>query len=344
MEQHKTFYVGIDISSQTFTSSIGSANQGWAILGKAETFANTEEGYEDYLKWLSGQGVKTEDSVICMENTGVYSEQVAYVLQSKGFQVCVETPLKVKRAFDVDGHKTDPVDSRQIAEYAFRFYDELRIWKPRREVLEQVKTLLSLREQMVIEKTGYGNTLRAIQRKVVRSEKAEEILKALISTLKEQIKAVESEISSLINQEADLAQECALLDGIPGVGSLLAAQAVVLFHQMDGELTDKKVASFIGICPLEHSSGTSVKRRPRSSQHGPEVIRKLLNLAARSVCTHVPYYQHYYLRKQAEGKAKALVINNVANKLIDLMVAIFKSGEPYIPGYRSIHPRFLTKS
>ncbi len=344
MEQHKTFYVGIDISSQTFTSSIGSANKSWVILGKAETFANTEEGYQDYLKWLSEQGVKAGNSVICMENTGVYSEHIAYVLQSKGFQVCVETPLKVKRAFDVDGHKTDPVDSRQIAEYAFRFYDELRIWKPRREVLEQVKTLLAIREQMVIEKTGYSNTLRSLQRKVVKPVKAQELLETLIASLKDHIKAVEIEISSLISQEADLAQHHELLDGVPGVGPLLAAQALVLFHQMDGEITDKKVASFIGICPLEHSSGTSVKRRPRSSQHGPEVIRKLLNLASRSVCTHVPYYQHYYLRKQAEGKAKSLVINNVSNKLIGVMVAMFKSGEPYIPGYRSIHPRFLTKS
>lgn len=314
MEQHKTYYVGIDISSQTFTSSIGSGKQGFAILGKAESFANTEKGYEDYLRWLTVQEVKTDNCVICMENTGVYSEQIAYVLQSKGFQVCIETPLKVKRAFDVDGHKTDPVDSRQIAEYAFRFYDELRMWKPRRKVLEQVKTLLAIREQMVIEKTGYSNTLRALQRKVVKSVKAEELLQTLIATLKEHIKSVESEISSLISQEADLAQQNALLDTIPGVGKLLAAQALVLFHQMDGELSDKKLASFIGICPLEHSSGSSVKRRPRSSQHGPEVIRKLLNLASRSVCTHVPYYQHYYLRK------------------------------PYIPGYYSIHPRFLTRS
>lgn len=344
MEQHKKYYVGIDISSQTFTSSIGSAKQGFAILGKAETFANAEEGYEDYLRWMSVQEVKADNCVICMENTGVYSEHIAYVLQCKGFQVCIETPLKVKRAFDVDGHKTDPVDSRQIAEYAYRFYDELRLWKPRREVLEQVKTFLAIREQMVIEKTRHSNSLRALMRKVVKSEKAEEILKTLISTLKEQIKVVETEINHLIHQEADLAQQNALLTSIPGVGKLLAAQALVLFHQMDGELSDKKLASFIGICPLEHSSGTSVKSKPRSSQHGPEVIRKLLNLAARSVCTHCPVYERYYLRKLAEGKPKAVAINNVGNKLLSVMVAIFKSGEPYIPGYRSIHPRFLTRS
>lgn len=344
MEQHKTYYVGIDISSETFTSSIGTAEQGWSVLGKAETFANTQEGNNDYLKWLSQQDVRPGNSVICMENTGVYSEQVAYFLQSQGFQISVETPLKVKRSFKIDGHKTDPVDSRQIAEYAYRFYDELRIWKPRREVLEQVKILLATREQLVVEKTGHCNSLKALRRKVVRVGMAEELLETLISTLKDKIKALETEMNQLIKQEADLAQEQALLTSIPGVGKLLSAQALILFHQMDGELSDKKMAAFIGICPYEHSSGTSVKRKARTSQHGPEVIRKLLNLAARSVCTHTPDYRQYYLRKLAEGKAKSLAINNVGNKLLSVMVAIFKSGIPYIPGYRSIHPRLLTKS
>ena len=344
MEQHKTYYVGIDISSETFTSSIGSGDQGWSVLGKAETFANTQEGNNDYLKWLSQQDVRPGNSIICMENTGVYSEQIAYFLQSQGFQISIETPLKVKRSFKIDGHKTDPVDSRQIAEYAYRFYDELRIWKPRREVLEQVKILLATREQLVTQKTGHCNSLKALKRKVIRVGMAEELLETLISTLKDQIKAIETEMNKLIRQEADLAQEQALLTSVPGVGKLLSAQALILFHQMDGELSDKKMAAFIGICPYEHSSGTSVKRKARTSQHGPEVIRKLLNLAARSVCTHIPVYRQYYLRKLAEGKAKSLAINNVGNKLLSVMVAIFKSGVPYIPGYRSIHPRLLTKS
>jgi len=344
MQHHKKYYVGIDISSETFTSSFGAGDQDWTLLGKTETFANTQEGYKEYLQWLAQQDVSPRNSIICMENTGVYSEQVAYFLQSQGFQISIETPLKVKRSFKINGHKTDPVDSCQIAEYAYRFYDELRIWKPRREVLEQVKVLLATREQLVTGKTAHCNSLKALKRKVVRVAMAEELLETLISTLKDQIKALETEMNQLIQQEADLAQEQALLTSIPGVGKLLSAQALVLFHQMDGALSDKKMAAFIGICPYEHSSGTSVKHKARTSQHGPEVIRKLLNLAARSVCTHIPDYRQYYLRKLAEGKAKALVLNNVGNKILSVMVAIFKTGVPYIPGYRSIHPRFLTKS
>ena len=48
-------------------------------------------------------------------------------LLSQGYRVSVESPLRVKRAFHPAGHKSDPVDSRQIAEYAYRFQDELNL-------------------------------------------------------------------------------------------------------------------------------------------------------------------------------------------------------------------------
>ena len=94
--------------------------------------------------------------MICLEATGVYSEVLVHFLAANGYPVAVEPPLKVKRAFKKPaGHKSDPVDSQQIAEYAYRFWDELSLWVPRQEILEQIKTLLVTREQFVVAKTGH---------------------------------------------------------------------------------------------------------------------------------------------------------------------------------------------
>lgn len=338
------YYVGIDMASRSFTSSIGEGENGWSVVGKAESFDNSEEGYTRYMNWLSEKGVTADNSLLCMENTGVYSEGLAYWLESQGYKVCVETPLKVKRSFDIEGHKSDAVDSVQIAEYAYRFRDELRIWRPRDEVLEQVKVLLATREQMVKERSGHMSYLSALRRKPRRVREAEESVACLIEALSIQIKGLEKTIKQAISEEAELAEQARLLDSVPGVGELLSAHALVVFHQMGEELSDKKVAAFLGICPLEHSSGSSIWRKPKSSGHGPEVFRKLLHLGSRSACTHNDYYRSYYSRKLMEGKAKSLVINNVGNKLLSVMVAVFKSGIPYIPGYRSFHPKLLTKS
>lgn len=70
-------------------------------------------------------------------------------------------------------------------------------------------------------------------------------------------------------------------------------------------------------------------------------MRKLLHLAARSVVTHRVEFKEYYLRKQAEGKPKRLILNNVENKLLKIIWAIIREEKPYSPRYRSVNPKYL---
>jgi transposase len=93
-------------------------------------------------------------AVICMEATGVYAEARSYYFHVQDWLLAVHPPLEIKRAFAPVGHKTDAVDSRQIAEYAVRFTDKLRRWQPKKALLEQVRTLLNTREQFVDHRTA----------------------------------------------------------------------------------------------------------------------------------------------------------------------------------------------
>ena len=120
-------------------------------------------------------GSTPENSVICMEATGVYDEVLTHFLSANQYVVSVEPPLKVKRAFKPEGSKSDPVDSTQIAEYAYRFWDQLSFWQPRAEIVEQIQTLLTVREQLVVERTGHQNSLKALKRKKVPTPLAEKI-------------------------------------------------------------------------------------------------------------------------------------------------------------------------
>jgi hypothetical protein len=72
-------------------------------------------------------------------------------------------------------------------------------------------------------------------------------------------------------------------------------------------------------------------------------MRKLLRLAAQSVATHEATFRQYYLRKLAEGKAKALVLNNIANKLLKVACALIRNNTNYIKEHRSVHPMYLKK-
>jgi transposase len=334
------YYVGIDISSANFAISAGIAP--WQVVIKVAEFENNQDGFQLMLAWLEKHGIQPDNAVLCMEATGVYGENLAYFVNAQQYDLAIEPPLKVKRAFMPQGHKNDRVDSQQIAEYSYRFYDELVLWQPREEVLEQIKVLLATREQFVVQKTAHSNILHALKRKAIATPLAEQLHHKSIQQIKQSITQIDDEIKRLIDQDPKYGQMIKLLMTVPGVGMLLATQILLIMENDPNRSFDpKQLAAYIGICPYEHRSGSSVYRPASSRHYGPATVRKLLYLASLSVRTHNPTYKKYFLRKVAEGKPKKLVLNNIANKLLNVMCAVVRSQTPYIPTYRSVHPSLL---
>lgn len=335
----RQFAIGIDISSKDFAVSI-STEPSIALYG-SKMFANNLNGFNKLNDWLKQLKIKPKDAVICMEATGVYGERLCYFLNEHKYTIAVEPPLKVKRAFKIDGHKTDAVDSLQIAEYALRFYDELNIWHPREDIVEKMQTLITTRELLVRQRTAAKNSLKALQKKVVKSTLAVNVLNSNIKIFDRKIKKLESEMDNLINQRPKMKQTVNILKSVTGVQRLLASNMLVLTNGFTADKNHKQVASYLKIAPLQHQSGSSVYKKPKAPKYGPSIMRKLLHLAARSAVTHNPTFKKYYLRKQAEGKAKMLVLNNVENKLIKIMCAMIRDQKPFIENYHSLNPNIL---
>lgn len=338
---NSTFYIGIDIAATTFMAC--AIESPLKVTAPPKNFANDPAGYEAFVLWLTNHGITPATAILCMEATGVYSEALAYYLTAHEWWVAVAPPLQVKQAFAPIGHKTDAVDSRQIAEYAARFQDQLRRFAPKEEIIEQVKVLLQLREQYVRQKTAHLNSLHALKRKVVRTPLAESLLEQSISQLKINIKTIESEIKELFNDHSDFGHQIALLLSIPGVGLLLASHIVVLSQVMHDPLNFKAMAAYLGISPYQHASGSSVRKRPSSRHFGPATARKLLHLAARSRRTHHASSRCYFERKVAAGKPKSLVLNNMANRLLRVICAVLRERRPFIDDFVSLPPH-LSKS
>ena len=333
------YFVGIDVASLSFTAAVGKTP--WQLVIRPTEFANDFDSFPKFLHWLQHHNLQPDNAILCMEATGVYSEALAYFIHANGYRIAVEPPLKVKRSFDTSGHKSDAVDSRQIAEYACRYFDELAFWQPKIDILEQIKVLLNTREQFSAQLTAHRNSLKTLQRKVVVTPLAEQLHQDNITQLKNHIKSIEEEIQRLIDQDPSYRQMVSLLMSVPGVGLLLAAQMLVIVENSPEPVSAKTLAAYIGICPYEHFSGTSVFKRSSSRHYGPAAVRKLLYLAAMSVRTHHAQFREYFFRKVAEGKSKRLVLNNIANKLIKIMCAVLRTQTPYIPNYRSVNPMLL---
>ena len=332
------YFIGIDIASATFTASVLTAPG--EIVMMRENTPNTPEGFTGFLSGLEAQQITPQDSVIVMEATGVYGESLCYFLHAKGYKVAVEPPNAVKKAFR-SKRKNDTVDSQQIAEYGYRFFDTLRVWKPKADLVEQIRTLLTTREQFTKQRTASQNTLRALKRKVVQTPLATQMVQENIKRLGENIKAIDKALKALMDQDPTLKQKGQLADQVPGVGLLLTANLMVITSGFSEHVDPKSLAAYIGICPYEHESGTSVKRRPTSDRHGTGRLRKLLYLASLSVRTHNQQFKKYFYRKVAEGKPERLVLNNIANRLLRIICATVKSGTPFIENYRSVNPALL---
>ena len=332
------YFIGIDPSATSFTTSIYEASQ---FLVKPYSCESTTEGVIEFLDWLHSQGCTPENSVICIENTGVYSEILLYRIEQAGWPLVIAEPIKVHRAFGLGKSKTDELDSKKIAEYAARYIDKLTPWQPHEAVVEQIHVLLSTREQLVGQKTALLNTRHVLGRKYIQTPTANSSLEIVIKQLKKQITRLEKEIDDLIKKHPTLANTVNKLMSAPGVGLLLAANLLVITAGFKQSLNYRQLAAHLGIAPLARQSGSSVRGRSKSRGYGPPRTRKLLHLAARSLVTHVKEYQKYYARKMAQGKPKKLVLNNVANQLLRVLCSMIKNNQPYIAEFVSVNPRLL---
>lgn len=331
------FYVGIDVASETLAACL--THGPGRPLAKPLALTNDPDGFAALEAWLAGHGATPEATLVCLESTGVYGEALCYGLHEHGFRIVVEDAAKVRRAMPVSGAKTDALDAQRIADYAARFLDELRPWTPSEAVVEQVRTLLTMREQLTRERGAKQNARRMLARKVVQTPLANRIADDAVAYLKDRIAEIDRELRRLVSEHPTIGPAAALVMSVPGVGLLLASHLCVATGGFSRPLAAKQTAAWLGICPLDYESGSSVRRRPRSRGYGPSAIRKLLYLASiRLVSIEGSPYHAYFHRKKAEGKNGRLVLNNVGNKLLRVTAAVLRDGRPYEAGHVSVRP------
>ena len=328
-------FVGVDVASETLAVSL-TRGPGRPVAGPL-TVANDPDGFSRLAAWLAEHEAAPDQALVCLEATGVYGEALCYALHERGYRLAVEDAARVKRAMPPSGAKTDALDARRIADYAARFVDELRPWAPAEAVVEHVRTLLTMREQLVREKGAKQNSLHVLKRKHYPTPLAIQIAEGAVDYLKERVKEIDAEVKRLVSSHPTLGPAVALVVSVPGVGYLLGCHLCVATDGFTRPLVAKRFSAWLGVCPLDFESGSSVRRRPSSRGYGPPAMRKLLYLASmRLITIEGSQTQAYYRRKVAEGKQGRLVLNNVGNKVLRVVAAVLRDGVPYESDHVSV--------
>ena len=91
----------------------------------------------------------------------------------------------------------------------------------------------------------------------------------------------------------------------------------------------KALAAFIGICPRQRQSGSSVKGRTMISRTGHAALRKALYMPGLVALRHNPILQVFGARMKANGLAPKAVVGAAMRKLAHLIYGVVKSGKPF---------------
>ena len=323
------FFLGIDVSKATLDLYLYDAEttQGYPLQ-----VTNTPSGFKKIQAWMRRHCADPDQSLVCSEHTGRYGERLTDWLAAKGWQHGLLNTTALSKVSPEHHRKTDPFDAQLLAEYARRYTDRITLARPVPGHIRQLERLRRERRYMVRKRASLRQKLTEIHYHATDTGLFIELYSEQIKLLSKQITRVNTHIKELITTRADLNILYRRLLSIPGIGPVIAAQWICLFYQQD-QLNARKISSRFGFAPHEVESGTSVRKRKRSSRHGNPEMRQNMFQAARSVVQHKTHFQQYYSRKLNEGKPHRVIKNNIINKIIRMTCSIWNQKTGYDPKF-----------
>jgi transposase len=325
-----TNFVGIDVSKSKFDLAL-IKDQGKSNVTQG-VFDNTQKGIKSMRKFLEKEHhVELSETIFCMEFTGVYCRPLTSFFVDHQCNVWVEMPVNIIRSLGLQRGKNDRIDAHRIALYAYKNRDDVKLWKPQREVIIKLRDLLALRERLI---TALKSLEMPINELLAMGDKKEaEIVRKgcqkSMSSLENEIGQIDKNLDDIIKDDPNLKELYQLATSVPGVGKLTALFMICFTNEFSMYTNPKQLACYCGVAPFEHSSGSSIRGRTRVSHMANKVLKRMLHMAAMSVISRDPELRSYYQRKVAQGKNKMLVINNVRNKIIHRLCAVIKRGYGY---------------
>jgi transposase len=328
-----TYFVGIDVSKNELDFAVFKQKE---FLFHKE-IANNHTGIDAFIKELKKlPEFDLKKAIFCMEHTGIYNIPLLEYLHQKKGNIWLENALQIKNSLGNIRGKNDKVDAKRMGEYAYKNREELRLWQPKRETIQELSYLTAQRNRLVNAKKqleqANNETQEFIKKSIQKKLKkyAENSLKGIVKDLA----AVEKEIKNIIDEDEELKRLFAIVSSIKGVGEVTATQIIIATNEFKDIDDPKKFACYAGVAPFVKESGI-FRGKAKVSPMANKSIKTLLHLNALSAIQYDAELKAYYERKtEVEKKNKMLVINAVRNKLILRIFACVKQNRKFQKDYQ----------
>ena len=116
---------------------------------------------------------------------------------------------------------------------------------------------------------------------------------------------------------------------IPGISYRMGAMIIAEIGDFSRFDNPDQILAFAGMSPSTYQSGQLTSSHSHMEKRGSKYLRYALFNAAKFVCQWDPTFSAYLAAKRKEGKHYYVAISHVVKKLIRVIFAMARSGEPY---------------
>jgi transposase len=302
--------VGIDVCKQ-FLDVYHSRTRAHSCFG------NDPEGIASLLDWLTAQG---SADMIALEATGGYEALCWQTLEAYGLPMARLNPKRVRDYAKAAGilAKTDRLDAEVLARYTLAV--PVRITAPKSAPRRELEAWLLRRAQLIEMRVAETN------RRLLAPKAVQRRIDVHLRALRRGIDDIDARLQNALHGNEAWREKRARLDGLKGIGPNTRAWLIAALPEL-GSLGRRAMAALVGVAPFACDSG-----RHRGGRHirgGRAHVRTALYLATLSAVRHDPRLKTFYHGLLARGKPKKVALVAAMRKLLTILNAIFRSGQPY---------------
>lgn len=308
MTQQEAF-VGIDVSKNQLDVAI------WPT-GEIFHVTNDRQGRADLVRRLKRQPA----GAIGLEASGGYERAVLKALLDAGLPARRVNPLRVRqfaRACAIMA-KNDRLDALVIARFVATVPQRPIERNPAAEALAE---LVTARRQLCDELTRVHNQATHATQAVVQR-----LAKRRVRQIEAEMLLIDKTIAQSVANDEAMAHKNRLLQSVPGVGPVFSHTLLAMMPEL-GCLSNRKVASLLGVAPFDCESGTF--KGQRRIFGGRQPVRDVAYMAAMVAGSHNPILKTFRQRLLAAGKKPKVVIVAIMRKLITILNAILRDNRPW---------------
>lgn len=324
-----SLYVGIDVSAQTLSVAWQARA---AHVGHAQEFGQAQVEYARLSSVLQATGHTPSQTLVVIEATGTYWMRAARYLYQAGFRVSVINPRQAYHFAQamLKHAKTDAIDAQTLAQLAAAL--PLKVWQPPSDAWEALYQRLVERDNLVEMRQMLRNQLHALNQRTQLDPQVAARKQHLIDEINSQVKAIDLELEVWLRKSewVDMAK---YLRSITGIGLLSAAWLLVITNGFSTCEDAEQLASYLGLVPHPHQSGTSRRGHKHTGHGGHARARRVLYQASVSAARCNPIVKPFYERLIAGGKHVKTARVAAARKLTHIAFAVVTKEQMFDPHY-----------